>query len=126
MNNKGQVLVLFILLIPVLLLAIAFVIDIGLLYEDKKHLEVSIKDSIYYGLNNIESNDLETRIEELITKNVENIKEINIHENDDYLQIDIEKDYKGLFEVLFKNNIYEIESTFYGYISDGKLIINKG
>lgn len=126
MNNKGQVLVLFVLLIPVLLLAVAFVIDTGLLYEEKKHIEDSIKEGISYGLNNIESKDLETRIKRLITKNIEDIKEIIIDVNNDYLEINVKKDYKGLFSVLFKNNVYEIDSTYYGYINDQKLIINKG
>ena len=126
MNNKGQVLVLFILLIPILLFAVAIVIDVGFLYEEKKHIEVSIKEGLSYVLNNIESNNLETKLEELITKNIDDIKEVNIHKNDDYLEINIKKDYKGLFRLFFKNNIYEIENTYYGYISEEKLIINKG
>lgn len=126
MNNKGQVLVLFVLLIPVLLLAVAFVIDIGLLMEDKKHLDISIKESVYYGLNNIDSSELELKIQELLNKNVKNIEQITINQDDDYLEVDVKKDYKGLFTFLFKNNIYEIESTYYGYISDDKLTINKG
>lgn len=125
MNNKGQVLILFVLLIPCLLLAMAFVIDIGILYQENKHLENAVKDGVYYGLNNEEITNTKEKIEELITKNVEDIEEINIQSDDDYLQIYVKKDYKGLFSFLFKNNIYEIESTYYGYIRDEKIIINK-
>ena len=37
MNKKGQVLLVFILLIPVFLILLALVVDVGLLYKEKKH-----------------------------------------------------------------------------------------
>ena len=125
MNSKGQVLVLFILLIPCLLVCMAFVIDIGNLYRENKHLESSIKDGLYYGLNNANLVNVKEKTEELIRKNVDDIEEIKIQKNEDYLQIYVRKDYKGLFSFLFQNNIYKIESTYYGYKTDGKIIINK-
>ena len=50
MNNRGQTLVMFILMLPLLLIVLCLVVDIGMLSLEKKKLENTLKDAIYYEL----------------------------------------------------------------------------
>ena len=57
LNNKGQSLVMFILIIPIFLLIMTLVYDVGnAIYEKNKLSNVSYM-TIQYGLDNIESID---------------------------------------------------------------------
>lgn len=124
-NNHGQVLVLFILLLPIFLLLLAIVIDLGLLYYEDKKLENTVKESVSYGLKHQSDVDIEEKIKNLAHKNIDSIKDITIYQEENYIQVTVVEKYKGLFPYLFKNNIYEIENTYYGYLSEGKTVINK-
>lgn len=125
MNNKGQVLVIFVLLIPIFLFIFAIVIDVGMLYVEDKHAESSIKETIKYGLENIESVDLEESMNNLITKNINNVIEANIKIENDYIYITVRNKYNGIFKSLITKNIYELSNSYYGYIEDNNFVINK-
>ena len=81
MNNRGQTLVMFILMLPLLLIVLCLVVDIGMLSLEKKKLENTLKDAIYYELNNQEtdSNMIKNRLTNTLSKNINNIKIINIY-----------------------------------------------
>ena len=53
MNNKGQSLVIFILILPILLLLFALIWEIGNLGFTINRYETEIKDTINYVLNNL-------------------------------------------------------------------------
>ena len=125
MNNKGQVLVLFILLIPVFLMLFAFVIDLGLLYTEDKKIESSINETIEYGLQHISDNTIEEKMISLLNSNIKEISKTETKVEDGYIYINVEKQYQGMFKFLFENNIYEINNSYHGYLNDGKIIINK-
>ena len=124
-NNQGQVLVLFILLIPIFLLLFALIIDLGLLYNENRSLEGITKESVSYGLKNQDDIDIENKIEILVKKNKERVSDIIIHKEKDYLQVQVVEKYSGLFPFLFQNSLYEIEVTYYGYLEDGSIVIHK-
>ena len=58
MNNKGQVLVVFVILLPIFLLILGFVIDYGLLYSEKKNIDDSTHDALNYYLNNLDDSNI--------------------------------------------------------------------
>lgn len=124
-NNQGQVLVLFILLIPIFLLLFALIIDLGLLYNESRSLEGITKESVSYGLKNQDDIDIENKIEMLVKTNKEKLSDITIHKEKDYLQVQVVEKYSGLFPFLFQNSLYEIEVTYYGYLEDGSIVIHK-
>ena len=103
MNNKGQVLVLFVILLPILLLIFTFVVDIGLLSIEKRKISNNTYDAVDYYL---ESLDKEKTIK-LLNSNLENIK-INIEDEDVYVIISVEKNYKGIFNIIYGNEIIVI------------------
>ncbi len=70
-NNKGQSLVAFILLIPFISLLLIMVIDYGMMIYEKKQLDSVLTDSIEYGLNNIQKDNIKEDIQNLIYRNID-------------------------------------------------------
>ena len=84
MNKKGQSLVLFIILLPVIILALALVVDTGLMYNAKikgnNLLKEAVEDDLdideYFSLNNFEIVSKEVKSEEgcvIITSRVKSV-----------------------------------------------------
>lgn len=127
MNNKGQTLVMFVLLLPILLIILCLVFDVGNLLLEKRHIESVIKDAIKYELNNNDDiNTSRNRLTNTLTKNIDNIKikQINIT-NNKVITISISKEYKGKFTSILKNNLFTIDLTFKGYINGNDIVIKK-
>lgn len=125
MNSKGQVLPIFIIILPVVILLFAFIIDSGLLYVERRHFDNSLKDAVNYGMSHIDDENLNIDIENLLANNIENVYDIDISTGDNYIKISAKDKYEGLFMFLFENYNYELENSYYGYIKDSKLFISK-
>ena len=68
MNNKGQVLVIFILFIPIFVLAFTLIVDIGNMYIEKRSITNNLKYAVEYSKkNNVD-------VDEILNKNLDNIK----------------------------------------------------
>ena len=128
MNNRGQTLVMFILMLPLLLIILCLVVDIGMLSLEKKRLETALKDAIYYELNNQEtdSNIIKNRLTNTLSKNINNIKikKVEITDNK-VITVSISKEYKGIFTKILKSNLFDITSTYKGYMNGEKATIKK-
>ena len=123
-KSRGQVLVCFILLIPVILLTFALVIDLGLYGIEKRKIDNTVKDTVRYGLNNIDKSDVSNYIKALLIENIDDINDsnINIRVENNYVSIKVIKIYKAKFKI---SKDLEIESSFYGNIKDNKIEIKK-
>ena len=86
MNKKGQVLVIFIIFIPIIILIFTLIVDIGNMYIQKRNISNNLKYAVEY------SNKNNTNIEEILNKNLDKIK---IEYNDEEIQIT--KKYNGIF-----------------------------
>lgn len=115
MNNKGQVLVIFVILLPILLMILSLVVDLGLLSIEKRKIDNNTYDAVEYYL---ESNNKEKTIS-LLNDNLNDI-EIKINDNDDYIEIIVTKNYKGLYTIISNNQ--EIKIIYKG-IKETKEII---
>lgn len=115
MNNKGQVLVIFVILLPILLMILSLVIDLGLLSIEKRKIENNLYDAVEYYL---ESNNKEKTIS-LLNNNLNDI-DIKINDNNDYVEIIVTKNYKGLYTIISNNQ--EIKIIYKG-IKETKEII---
>lgn len=116
-RSKGQVLVSFILMIPVILLTLALVIDLGLYGVEKRKIDNTVKDAVKYGLDNIKESDTSNYIKALLMKNIDGITDnnINIKIDNNYVSVKVIKMYKAKFKI--SKNL-EIKSSFYGNIKD--------
>lgn len=120
LNNKGQTLVVFILLLPVFLALCAFVIDVGLMsYENikLKNATKSILTSV------VEKNKInEENIKDLYKKNDINIDNLEIEINSE--TINIENDYyiPSIFGKILQIEEYEVRIKAKMNISNKKVI----
>ena len=64
LNNKGQSLVLFIVIIPIILLVFVLVYDIGTAIYEKNRLSNTSYMVIDYALDNIDSIDITSKVKE--------------------------------------------------------------
>ena len=89
-NNKGQSLVMFVLIIPIFLLILTLVYDVGNAIYEKDRLSNTNYLTIEYGLNNIDT-VTENDLKNLIQQNTSNLKYIyvTIEENqiDDFYKL---------------------------------------
>lgn len=116
MNNKGQSLIIFVLILPVLLLLITLVFEIGNLNYSVNKYKKEIKQTIEYGLNNLEKDNLEEILANLLKANIKG--QINIEINNQKIKINV-KD-----KIIFKNK-FDIDITYIGYKENNKIIIKQ-
>lgn len=123
LNNKGQVLVCFVIMLPILLLAIALIVNLGIYGIEKRKVSNTVKDTIKYGLNHIDDDNVKDTMRDLIIQNIDDINasDINITTNNSYIKINVAKTEKALFSG-FNNNL-QIDVTYSGNISDNGIKI---
>jgi len=122
MNNKGQALVVFVLVLPIIMLIIAGVMEMGRLSLVKAEYEDSIIDTINYGLDNLDKENVKEKMDLLLDKNISGTKNIEITEGT--IKIHVTSNLDSMFSKLFKKE-YDINLTYRGYIVDGKKKIVK-
>ena len=66
MNNKGQILIIFVIMLPILLIILSIAIDLGLLYVDKRNMDNNLKDAVTYYLNHKEDYLIEENTKTLL------------------------------------------------------------
>ena len=110
LNNKGQSLVMFVVVLPILLLIMILVIDVGNVIMQKQELDNVNYITIEYGLDNIGEVDHEKKLVEMVNKNIDDISLVSVDANKNQIKITIKKEIKGLL---------------IGYIKEGKKIIER-
>lgn len=122
LNNKGQSLVMFILIIPILLLIMVLVIDIGNVMYNKQNVDDITKIVIDYGLEHINDTDVVMEMSKLAGLNDNDIKiEIGFEDMEFYVTSTYYVD--GIFSNIMNVDGYLVKSIYKGYIdSDGKNI----
>lgn len=125
LNNKGQSLILFIVILPILLLILVLVIDVGRIIVLKQELDNINKIVLDYGLDNIDMDDLNNKMVELVKLNNNEIDDININLEEDKLYIELNMDTGGMLSGLVDISIFDIKSSYVGYIKDDKKIIER-
>ena len=112
MNNKGQVLVIFLLLIPALFLMFAVAIDVGTVMTKTYKIKKVIKESIRYGLKDY---DIEG-VGVLLDKN--DVGEYTVTSNNN-----IEIKVSGNIKTPFTKKDYPYGYKYLGYIDNGEIKI---
>lgn len=122
MNNKGQALVIFLILLPILLGLCALVIDSAYIVTNKNRLsninEIAIRDVL----------DGKSRevVEEEIKKNNENIEIMEFKKTNNKIFIHLQTHINSIFGSIIGYEKYEINSKLTGSIVDNKKIISEG
>lgn len=121
MNNKGQTLVLFVLILPIIIFIMLLVIDVSNMFITKQELNNINKIVLNYGLDIIEEENIDSKLEELINKNI-SVNEHTIRIDNGIIEVEIKKNIQG---IVTKKKIYEVKSTYKGYIEEDKKIISR-
>lgn len=122
MNNKGQSLVTFVLVIPILFLIFMMIYDIGNMVLLKNELDNINNIALDYGLDNINEENIKDKIETLIIKNKNDINNISINMKDNKIYIILEDSVNT--KISF-GNIFNVKSSYVGYIDNDKKIIER-
>ena len=121
MNNKGQTLVLFVLMLPIIIFIMLLVIDVSNMVITKQELNNINKMVLNYGLDIIEEENIENKLEDMINKNI-STNEHTIKIDDGKIEIDLKKEIKG---IITKKKIYEVKSVYKGYIKEDEKVISR-
>lgn len=121
LNNKGQSLVLFILIIPILLGIMALVVDAGNVVNKKNEMENTIELVIDYGLED------KYQKEELKLLLNYNLKDCNntLDIIDEKIIVTSTTYVEGIFSNILGFKGFFIESNYEGYLIDEKKEIKK-
>ena len=120
MNNRGQSLVAFIIILPILLMIFTLIIDLGFMYIEKRNIDNNCYDAIEYYLDNINKEDIDDKVNKLLNENIKNIDEILINDTDDYVEISVSKNRKSIYSII--SNDTEIKITYKGIKEDKRII----
>lgn len=118
MNNKGQTLILFVLILPIIVVLILLVVGFGNLYIEKNKIENTVKKIVYDELKKDDSAEYKRiRINNLLHQNIEDLENYDLIVNDEYIKITIVKTNKT-----FKK---DIRISYKGYKINDEIKIKK-
>lgn len=116
LNNKGQSLVMFICLLPILLLIVLAIVDVSRMVIEKNKLNNINYIAISYYSSHKEDDDVTERIISLVKRNDEDI--VNVRINKDKNTIYLDKKIDSTMGKIIGISEYEIVSE-YSFTDDG-------
>lgn len=127
-NNKGQTLVLFVMLLPLFFILFALVVDIGFIMNEKNKIETIVRNSISNSMKCSEctNEEIRARITDVINKNINNIEieKINVIK-DNQITIRVSKKVKGLFSNIINTKYHNVTISYIAETKNDKVIFKK-
>ena len=117
MNSKGQTLVIFIIILPVIILGVSYLVDTGLMYIGRSKLISTCKVIIdeYY-----EEEISDSKVEEYLKKNDINYTDYRVNRNNN-LSIEVKSTIDSIFGKVVGIQEYEVSAKVTGYKENEKL-----
>ena len=122
-NNHGQTLIIFVILLPLLLALIAFVVDISYMYGEKLHLQNTTKMIIKNNYKDRLENNIENKVKDLYKKNNIKVYQSDIKTSNDYFKIETKSEIDSIFGKVIGLKKYKIKVSLKGYKKEDKIII---
>lgn len=125
MNRKGQVLVMFIILLPIFFIIMTLLIDIGNLILTNNEINDVSYMVLEYCLNHLDEEDIIDTSKELLKLNNKelNIESFKIENNKVYLNVSYQV--KGIISNIVNIKLFDINNKYEAYIKDDKKIIER-
>ena len=114
MNNKGQSLISFILLLPLFVLIIVALTELGEIQITKYKYQNQVKDVVKYGINHFDEENLQEKMENLLTQNIDG--DFNIIIGEDNIKINLKKNISSPLTKLIKTDS-QISITYIGNVN---------
>ena len=125
MNNRGQSLISFVLIIPIILMILFMVYDIGSMVLLRERLDNINYVVINYGLDKLDDLELNHKLNDMIKKNKDDIDIINISISEGKIKIILEDKIDNKLSLINKFRVFNIKSSYIGYMENDKKIIRK-
>ena len=125
LNNRGQSLVMFVIILPILLLIFILVMDIGNIVVAKQKLNNINEIVLDYGLDNLDNNDISNKLQELIKLNDREIDETRVYIENDKIYVELNDKVNGIFSRFVNISIFNVKSYYVGYIENDEKRIEK-
>ena len=125
MNNKGQSLVLFVILIPILFMILFMVYEVGrmaLLKHELNDINYLVIDCVLD--KTIEENNTDD-IKELINKNKSDIDNIEVKIEDEKIYVTLEDSINTKVSLIKSSQIFKVKSSYVGYMKEDKKAIER-
>ncbi len=99
MNNKGQTLVLFLFVMPLIFLILVAFYQFGSAELEKKKIASSVEEVVRYGMDYKEEEDIEEKMVTMFQKSFPNIKNefIEVKVENEKVSMTVKKEYAILF-----------------------------
>ncbi len=121
MGNKGQSLVVFVLLLPIIFILFTMIWELGNLSFQVSYYKNEVKSTIRYGFDHLDDDNLEEKLNTLITKNIKG--ESKVEKKNNFIRINVKTKYENIYSKLL--HISDIDITYIGYKENNKLIIKE-
>ncbi len=118
MNKRGQTLILFVILIPILLGLCALVIDVGLIVSKSTHLKEVSKTIIEEVMPEASIEE----IEDLFIKNDIPVSQLEVQIEDEKIRIQNEYEIDSIFGSVIGIKHYQVSVDITGSMKDGKVV----
>ena len=111
LNNHGQVLILFIVFIPIFIALLTIAVDLGLITYNKKNLNGINIAALNYVKQNIEDYD-EEEIKNIVLMNDKSIKIIKLEDKNNNINLVLNKKIDSIFGSIIGLREYNISSSY--------------
>ncbi|MBE6160793.1 MAG: pilus assembly protein [Firmicutes bacterium] len=125
LNKKGQTLIMFVILIPLLIMMLALVVDVSYMTNEKIKLDSTTKTIIKEMFDNRFDNDMEDKIYNLYKKNKINYENVKIDKKEEYLKIKNYYEIDSIFGKIIGLKKYKIKTSIKGYKEKNKIKVIK-
>lgn len=125
MNRKGQVLVMFIILLPIFFIIMTLLIDIGNLILTNNEINDVSYMVLEHCLDHLDEEDIIDTSKELLKLNNKelNIESFKIENNKVYLNVSYQV--KGIISNIVNIKLFDINNKYEAYIKEDKKIIER-
>ena len=121
MNKKGQTLIIFVILIPIILTMLAVVVDVGLLTNEYQKARGVVDDGIH---EYFESNK-ENSVKELLSLNEVPTENLEVKTEENKIDVQLSYEISSLFGAIINIKSYKIELHREGRQEEGEVVITK-
>lgn len=125
LNHKGQTLVSFALILPLLVMLFALVIDTGYTYLEEKELKDGVLIGLKYGMKHYDG-DPKDEIRNVIAENVDGLSVLNIYTEGNQIKIQAKKPKKRIFFNFNTSTELSVIYTAYQDAGTWKIVKERG
>lgn len=121
LNNKGQTLVLFVMLLPIMLFIMVLVFDIGKFICQKNELNNINYMVVSYGIEHYDESDIENELTKLIILNCDNLDSTTVSVRDNQIEVNLISKGDSIFGNVLNIKMFEVHSNYIGNIETKKI-----